>query len=41
MLTDSHIHSTVSDGSMEPHEIHAIAAGRGLQPVFITDHDNG
>ena len=25
---------------MEPHEYHAIAAGRDLQPVFITDHDN-
>lgn len=35
------IHSTVSDGSMEPHEIPALAAGRGLQAVFIMDHDNG
>lgn len=37
--TDLHFHSTRSDGALEPAELMALAAERGLQLVSLTDHD--
>lgn len=39
MLTDLHIHSYYSDGTMSPHEIVEEAKNRGLEIISITDHD--
>lgn len=36
---DLHTHSTASDGSMPPREVVALAAGRGLAGIALTDHD--
>ncbi|MDU2288690.1 MAG: PHP domain-containing protein [Clostridium celatum] len=39
MLTDLHIHSYYSDGTMSPQEILEEAKNRGLEIISITDHD--
>ncbi|MCG6906818.1 MAG: PHP domain-containing protein [Desulfobacteraceae bacterium] len=39
-MIDLHIHSTASDGTLQPHEIIARAAALGLQAIAITDHDS-
>ncbi|RLC30277.1 MAG: hypothetical protein DRH32_06015, partial [Deltaproteobacteria bacterium] len=36
---DLHVHSTASDGTMEPLEIIEASAAAGLAAVSITDHD--
>lgn len=38
-LIDLHIHSTLSDGTMTPLEIMAVARKRGVSALAITDHD--
>jgi predicted metal-dependent phosphoesterase TrpH len=38
-FSDLHIHSTFSDGNLNPHEIIKIANTRGVRCVSITDHD--
>ena len=40
MLTDLHIHSYYSDGTMSPQEIVEEAKNRGLEIISITDHDS-
>lgn len=39
IVADLHIHSTRSDGSVDPADIPVLAAERGLSAVSITDHD--
>jgi 3',5'-nucleoside bisphosphate phosphatase len=39
-MIDLHIHSTASDGTLDPHEIIAQATDLGLQAIAITDHDS-
>lgn len=39
MGADLHTHTTVSDGFLEPEELVAKAARRGLSALAITDHD--
>lgn len=36
---DLHVHSTASDGTVDPRDIVAIAESRGLAAVSLTDHD--
>lgn len=36
---DLHTHSKISDGSMQPEELIAYAAAKGLSAVALTDHD--
>lgn len=36
---DLHTHTTASDGTLHPRELVALAAGKGLAAVAITDHD--
>jgi len=36
---DLHVHSTASDGSVEPQELAALAAQAGLSAFALTDHD--
>ena len=36
---DLHIHSTASDGSLEPNAIAALAVEQGLAAISLTDHD--
>jgi predicted metal-dependent phosphoesterase TrpH len=38
-FADLHAHTTVSDGSLTPEELVALAAGNGLAALGITDHD--
>lgn len=38
-MIDLHIHSTLSDGTLSPAEIIAIAKNRGVKALSITDHD--
>lgn len=38
-MIDLHSHTTASDGSLTPAELAALAAGRGLTCLGITDHD--
>lgn len=40
MKVDLHVHSTYSDGSLEPQEIIDIALNIGINAMSITDHDN-
>ncbi|MHB8604636.1 MAG: PHP domain-containing protein [Thermoplasmatota archaeon] len=37
---DLHTHSTVSDGSLAPEELVALAKAKGLDGIALTDHDN-
>ena len=38
-FVDLHTHSTVSDGTLSPEEVVALAASEGLKAVALTDHD--
>lgn len=38
-MIDLHIHSTLSDGTLSPAEIIAVAGERGIRVISITDHD--
>jgi transcription antitermination factor NusB len=37
---DLHVHSTASDGSLEPGQLPALAAKLGLRALALTDHDS-
>src|SRR5437773_6227365 len=39
MLTDFHLHTTVSDGELDPSTLLARAKGHGITHLSITDHD--
>lgn len=39
MKADLHVHTTASDGRLEPKEIVSLAIGAGLDVISITDHD--
>lgn len=39
LLVDLHVHTTASDGTFQPQEAVAYAAGVGLGAIAITDHD--
>src|SRR5437879_13303980 len=39
MLTDFHLHTTVSDGELDPSTLLAHAKGHGITHLSITDHD--
>jgi hypothetical protein len=38
-LIDLHLHSTASDGTLEPSELVSRAISRGLTAIAVTDHD--
>jgi len=38
-LVDLHVHSTVSDGALEPRDLVRLAAEVGLRAIALTDHD--
>lgn len=38
-LTDLHVHSSVSDGTLSPQEVTALALETGLASYALTDHD--
>lgn len=38
-MVDLHTHSSVSDGTLSPRELLALAAERGLSALALTDHD--
>ena len=38
-MIDLHTHSSVSDGTLTPAELVALAAGRGVKILALTDHD--
>ena len=38
-MIDLHTHSRLSDGVLSPGELVALAAGRGVQTLALTDHD--
>ncbi|MGA2367726.1 MAG: PHP domain-containing protein [Dehalococcoidia bacterium] len=40
MKYDLHLHTTASDGRLQPAELVKMAAGRGLEVIAITDHDS-
>lgn len=40
MRADLHLHTTASDGKLEPHEIVSLAIKVGLDVISITDHDS-
>src|SRR3989442_6177955 len=39
MLTDFHLHTTVSDGELDPRALLARAKGHGITHLSVTDHD--
>ena len=39
-MIDLHTHSRVSDGTLEPGALVALAAGRGVKVLALTDHDS-
>ena len=39
MIFDLHSHTTLSDGSLEPHELISRAVEKGVDTLAITDHD--
>ena len=39
MVFDLHSHTTLSDGSLTPHELTARAIEKGVDVLAITDHD--
>ena len=39
MKADLHLHTTASDGRLEPEEIVSLAVSVGLDVIAITDHD--
>ncbi len=40
MKIDFHVHSTASDGTLEPQELARRAMTRGFSAIALTDHDN-
>ena len=36
---DLHVHSTISDGTLPPREVVALARSAGLEAIALTDHD--
>ena len=40
MKADLHLHSTASDGTLEPGELVALAAEQGFTHLALTDHDS-
>ncbi len=38
-MIDLHVHSTVSDGTVDPNQIPELAKNAGLQALALTDHD--
>jgi predicted metal-dependent phosphoesterase TrpH len=40
MSIDLHVHSTISDGSMDPVELVMLASRKNLKAIAITDHDS-
>ena len=40
MKADLHLHSTASDGTLEPGELVALAAELGFTHLALTDHDS-
>ena len=40
MKADLHLHSTASDGTLEPGELVALAAEMGFTHLALTDHDS-
>ena len=40
MKADLHLHSTASDGTLEPGELVALAAEQGFTHMALTDHDS-
>ena len=40
MLVDFHVHSTASDGTVEPGELAKTACAQGYAAMALTDHDN-
>lgn len=40
MKADLHLHSTASDGTLEPDELVALAAEMGFTHLALTDHDS-
>ena len=40
MKADLHLHSTASDGTLEPGELVALAAELGFNHLALTDHDS-
>jgi len=39
MVVDFHLHTTASDGDLDPEALVACAAGHGIRALAITDHD--
>lgn len=39
VYADLHVHTTISDGTLEPDQVPAVAREAGLDVVAITDHD--
>jgi hypothetical protein len=39
IIADLHIHSTASDGELEPDRLVSLAVSKGLAAVSVTDHD--
>ena len=39
LKADLHLHTTASDGRLEPHQIVSLAVDIGLDIIAITDHD--
>lgn len=39
VYADLHVHTTISDGTLEPEEVPAVAKEAGLDVVAVTDHD--
>ncbi|MHB9287685.1 PHP domain-containing protein [Halobacteriales archaeon Cl-PHB] len=39
VVADLHVHTTTSDGTMDPAEVPAAARAAGLEAVAVTDHD--
>ncbi|MBQ9081596.1 MAG: PHP domain-containing protein [Clostridia bacterium] len=40
MRADLHVHSVYSDGSYTPEALAALAKGKGVELISVTDHDN-
>jgi len=39
MLADLHLHSTCSDGTLDPLELAQVCRARGIEAIAVTDHD--
>ncbi len=38
-MIDLHLHTTASDGTLDPAELVALAQARGVRTLSLTDHD--